>query len=117
MSAVRTKLKRMLRWCLAPFVRRFIRKFHQHAVLQAPLQPKLEEALLDLRSRMQRLEKRSEDLDLVLHSLVRELLRLQVQTENVRQTLTTLEPTLPPPIVVGITSPTREPNQHLRHAG
>jgi hypothetical protein len=76
---------------LARFV---IRQLHVHVIQPAPLPHPLEdfcrEARLlfhDLCGRMERLETRFAEVDVVLSSIVRELTRLQLQSEALHDTL------------------------------
>ena len=84
--------KRLARWCVAPGVRWLIRKYHWHCVMRAPLQPLLDELLREAIGRLRLLEARFEELDVVHSSIVRELTRLQVQTDLLQHMLETLHP-------------------------
>jgi hypothetical protein len=94
MRALRKALTRALKTCVKPLARFVIRQLHVHVIQPAPLPHPLEDfcrearvLIHDLGGRMERLETRFAEGDVVLSSIVRELTRLQLQSEVLHETL------------------------------
>jgi hypothetical protein len=99
MLAVRKTLERALQRCVEPLARLLIRQYHLHVIQPAPLPHDLENFCRETRllchelcGRMKLLETQFEDVDVVLSSIVRELTRLQLQSEALHYALSATKP-------------------------